>query len=1401
MSSSMFKDETIDNALLERLLDADFHEEVPSAALAQNEPFKEFPLTDIQRGYFMGRNPDIVLGGSSCQFYYEVDCDRLNVLQYQSAWQKVIQRHPMLRAIVLSVTGQKVLENVPSLVVPFHDLSLAENATSVIDAIRSRITQSTRPHDRWPLFDVEVSRLETGRYRIHLGFDLLIADQHSILTVMQEVATLYRNPDAILAPVDYSFREYVLHREHIESVEYSEAQAYWMSRLDALPLSPELPLLSPLHLVEKPKYQRITRHIEQKTWGRVKNLAADIGVTPSTILLALFSEALCYLSETQHFSLNMTMFNRQPVHPAIDKVVGDFTTNLLFAVDLRQKGSRREFIKKIQADLWRDIEHSSFSGIEVMAQLARKAGHLDPPLMPVVFTSTLSQVDTELFSSANTQLGTPIYHAAQTPQAILDNQLLEWEGQLQINWDITINALDIDIATTLLDHYTSLIEDLVNSEHSLDDNIVKAIDPEQCLIVPVLEAQPAYRRLTDMWLDTLEESVSQPALKTKSTTWTHRQLAERVSGIAYSLTQAGIVEGNKVCIAIEKSVDQIAVCLAVSVLGAVYVPIDIEQPEARIAKILLDLQPDAVVVANNGLKNSGDKSQLMLNAHAAAAEATLFLDVSDIPNRDYKELFAYPEAVADSLAYIIYTSGSTGVPKGVCIHHQAAINTCLDINRRFGLNAEDCMFGLSALHFDLSVFDIFAILGIGASIALPDPDELQNPKHWAEICRQCRVTLWNSVPALWSLMVGYLRINDTGELLSIRVAMLSGDWIPLSLVPETRSVFPKIDFYSLGGATEASIWSIYYPIQQLDQKWSSIPYGKGLGGQQVFVLNKALELVPPGKTGDIYIAGKGLATGYYQDPDKTEQHFLTHPRTGLALYRTGDLGCYYHDGNIEFKGRSDSQLKVNGYRVELGEIARAIIDFSTVLDAVVVPVDRSGKTQLVAFVKVDETAASCSADATQNPDQSSTDWRDLSLLKKHLQTQLPAYMLPDQWQVVSQYPLTSNGKLDVSALKRMIPAASTGSITSQLKVNPQQNTVEMETSGKASSPLVGLPESPHLAEKDALSHEVLTIVAQVLKVDRVGLDDNLVSLGASSVELIALASEIENFAGQRPPLPELARAVQLADLVALVRELMPSGGYSAPLYPGENSFRRYLEKTPLITDAESRRLFKTSVLPPQFSGEVVSLHDDSTPVNKRQSWRSFSAQPTSLDQLSQMLRPLRQYYVEGQKKHHYASAGGQYPIEIYLFNDAEKIQGLKPGRYFYDAQIHALKACGAAKSAQVFSALSGRNSDWLKDAHFLICMVIRMDTIVPLYEAASLPFSLIECGAVSQLLEQSASAFEMGLCQVGDMSLERLGKQLGLTQDRMCLHALAGGAVDSTQLSQWKALSVSYSQTMVEGEL
>jgi amino acid adenylation domain-containing protein len=334
------------------------------------------------------------------------------------------------------------------------------------------------------------------------------------------------------------------------------------------------------------------------------------------------------------------------------------------------------------------------------------------------------------------------------------------------------------------------------------------------------------------------------------------------------------------------------------------------------------------------------------------------------------------------------------------ITHRAAMNTIIDVNRRFEIRQQDRFFALSSLSFDLSVYDIFGALSAGAAIVIPSPASAPTPGYWLSLADERGVTIWNSVPALLEMAVAHLEQTKGPGPASLRLGLLSGDWIPISLPARVHRCLPGCALVGLGGATEASIWSNFHGIETVDPSWKSIPYGRPLRNQEFHILDGDMKACPHGARGELYIGGRGVALGYWRDPKRTAASFVPYPETGQRLYRTGDHGRLMPNGEIEFLGRVDTQVKIRGYRVELGEI-EATLALHPGVQCAVATVDRRDSTdgRLVAYV-VAKPGCNITGDD----------------LRKHLAGFVPIYMVPSVIHLIRAIPLSSNGKIDRKAV-------------------------------------------------------------------------------------------------------------------------------------------------------------------------------------------------------------------------------------------------------------------------------------------------------------------------------------------------------------------------------------------------
>lgn len=480
-----------------------------------------------------------------------------------------------------------------------------------------------------------------------------------------------------------------------------------------------------------------------------------------------------------------------------------------------------------------------------------------------------------------------------------------------------------------------------------------------------------------------------PAVLTAGRQLTYREFGSRVNQIGRRLRELGVRPNRLVAVVMDKGWEQIVGVHGVLTAGGAYLPVDAHTPAERLAVILERGEVEIVLT----------QSTVDERTRWPAGVRTLCVD------RDFDGLDDTPlpsVASPEDLAYVIFTSGSTGVPKGVMVEHHSAVNLVTESNRAFGIGQDDRCLALSGLHFDLSVYDAFGLLSAGGAVVVPDPSPKPDPGHWSTLMERFDVTFWNSVPALMEMLVLYLELTRREQRVrSLRNAVLGGDWIPVALPPRITAICPDIRLYSIGGPAEAVVWAARYPIERVDPAWTSIPYGRGVTNQELHILDEQLRPCPVWVAGEMYvISDVGLARGYWRDEERTARQFVVLP-SGRRGYATGDLGRFLPDGELEFLGRKDFQVKIQGVRIELGDIEAAICAHPGVTAAVVVASGRPRELPVLrAYVVLADPHAAV----------------DVPGLREFLAAKLPAYMVPNMITLLDALPLTGNGKVDRRAL-------------------------------------------------------------------------------------------------------------------------------------------------------------------------------------------------------------------------------------------------------------------------------------------------------------------------------------------------------------------------------------------------
>ncbi|MET7640820.1 amino acid adenylation domain-containing protein [Streptomyces sp. NPDC005438] len=946
-----------------------------TAAPATGDPGEPFDLTAVQRAYWQGRADEQVLGGVGCHVYFEFDQDAARAVAadpLEATVRDLVRRHEMLRARVDEDGRQRVLPVSPWPGPTVTDLRHTTDVDGELARVRRERSHRRLDVARGEVFDVALTLLPDGGTRVHLQLDLIVGDVMSLEILFRELAAGLAGQRPGPAP-GVRFAEYLAIRPARRAEEH---RRWWHDRLADLPLGPALPLAADPSTLTRPRFHRRSHLVPHARWARFSEVCRSYGCTPSVALATAYAEVLANWSDGGHFLLNLPVFDRQDVHPDIDRVIADFTSLVLVPVDCTRPAPFAERTEAVAQSVREALAHADHSGVDVARDLSRRH-QLATPAAPVVFTSTLG---TRLFDAEVTDhLGSPVYAVSQTPQVHLDHQVYETPEGVLLVWDAVDDLFPAGTLDAMFATYQQFVESLALTT-TWEHQARFPLPAEQRAVRDKVNSTQAPYPPRTLGADLAERALERPgapAVIDGERTLSYRELWSMSLRVGGWLTAHGVTPGSRVTVRLPRSAEAVAAVLGVHAAGAAYVPVGVDQPPARRERIRERCAP-----------------------------------VREIDEECLAEALAHPHPLSGPVetdphgaAYVFFTSGSTGAPKGVEVSHAAARNTVRCLVDRAGVGPEDRVLAVSAMAFDLSVFDVFGVLGAGGTLVVVPPESWRDARVWCDLVRRHRVTLWNSVPALLEMLLTAAEGPAHGDALrSLRLALVSGDWVGLNLSARLHAR-AGARLTALGGATEAAIWSNAMDVPvTVPPDWVSVPYGYPLRAQRFRVVDPLGRDRPDWAVGELWIGGAGVALGYAGDPTLTAERFVE--ADGERWYRTGDMGRYRPDGALEFLGRRDQQVKVRGHRIELGEIDSALESDPEVAHAVsLVETGPDGHRRLLSVVVGRD---------GQRPDG--------RRLRRVVRALLPPSMVPELVVVADSLPLSSNGKVDRPALSARLGA-------------------------------------------------------------------------------------------------------------------------------------------------------------------------------------------------------------------------------------------------------------------------------------------------------------------------------------------------------------------------------------------
>jgi amino acid adenylation domain-containing protein len=1056
-------------------------------SVPRNPAANSFPLSFAQqRLWFLDRlQPNTSLYNIPTALHLKFP---LNVAALEQSLNEIVRRHETLRTTFAMINSEPVQVIAPPQKSPLRviDLRIFPALGREYEAQRLASEEAQRPFDleRGPLFRSTLLQLDEADYALLLTMHHIISDGWSINVLTRELGTLYAAysegqpsplPDLPIQYADFAqWQRHWLQGERLKSL-----LDYWGKQLDGAPMMLELPTDRP-----RPPVQSFRGAVQGFTLSpvvlsRLKALSQQDGVTLFMTLLAAFNVLLHRYTGQADLVVGTPIASRNLTQ--LEGLIGFFVNTLILRLDLSGNPTFHELLSRVRDVTLGAYAHQDLPFEKLVEELQPERSLSHNPLFQVMFTldsfSGTDKPPAQSKSPAEAPHTPPDTPASVTPvvngtsKFDLSLWMSETEKGLTGGLEYSTDLFDASLITNMIGHLQVLLEGIAaNPSQRLSDLPLLTEAERQRLLVEwnATEAEyPAEECLHELFESQVERTPDAVAAVFGDESLSYRELNARANQLSHHLQRIGVGPDVLVGIAVERSLEMLVGLLGIMKAGGAFVPLDPSYPKERLSFMLEDSQVSVLLT----------QSRLSDRLPACAAKVVYIDAGREELERESRE---NPDAkvTPQNLAYVIYTSGSTGRPKGVMVAHRGLSNMAEAQLKTFGIGSQDRVLQFSSLSFDISIWDIVLALNSGATLCLESAESLRPGSGLTRLLRERGVTAMTLLPSVLATL-------SPEELPSVRTVIAGAEVCPADVAARWASGRRFVNGY---GPTEATIWATYADCQDGNRK---PPIGRPIANTQTYVLNSFLQPVPVGLPGELYIGGVGLARGYLHRPELTAERFIPHPfsRTpGERLYRTGDLVRRLPDGNIDFLGRVDLQVKVRGYRVELGEIESVIAEHPSVREVVVVAIHESfgGEKRLVAYL------------VPAHPDVSLT-----GELRDYLRDRLPEYMVPQAFVVLEALPLMPNGKVARQSL-------------------PAPELIRPELAEK------------YVAPRDAVEERLAEIWEEVLGLEQIGVNDNFFELGGHSLLATQVISRMRDAFNTDLPLQSIFESPTIAGLASII---------------------------------------------------------------------------------------------------------------------------------------------------------------------------------------------------------------------------------------------------------------------------
>jgi amino acid adenylation domain-containing protein len=1008
----------------------------------------------------------------------------LNVEALRKSFNEIVRRHEALRTTFAKRNGDAVQIVAPALnlTVPLLDLTDREPDLRQAEASRLIAEEAQRSFDlsKGPLVRCMLIRLDKEEHLLLLTLHHIISDGWSMNIIYRELGALYEAfsqgqpsplPDLPIQYADFADWQ----RKRLPDDALDKHLSYWKDQLTGVPAVLRLPADRPRPAVQNFKGACHTAMLPVSLSEGLKSLARGEGATLFMVLLAAFQVLLYRYSGQEEIVVGSPVAGRN--HSEIENLIGFFVNTLALHANFSNNPTFREMLGRVREIIIGGYDHQDLPFERLVEEMHPERDLSYSPVFQVMFA-----LENELEEHPKLSLLTltPLRVDASASQFDLTLFIDEKATGLAARVIYSTDLFDQATIARLLGHFQILLEGIVANP---DEYIVKlpllSESERRQIIVEWNDTASDYRQnlcvhqLFDIQAEKTPDSV---AVEFGNENITYGELRSRSNQLAHYLRSLGVGPDVLVAISVERSIAMVIGMLGILKSGGAYVPLDPSYPRERLDVMLTEMRTPVLLT-----------QQRFVDRMSHPKDEIFCLDSDWESIADLSGESPAFKMTSDNLAYIIYTSGSTGRPKGACIPHRAIMRLVLNTDY-ITLMPSDRIAQASNSSFDAATFEIWGALLNGACLVELTKDELLSSQKFAAKIRKKNI----SVLFLTTALFNKLSAEVPQAFSSLKFLLFGGEAVDPKWVKAVLNHGAPHRLIHVYGPTENTTFSTWYPVKDVTEEATTIPIGKPISNTQCYILDKHLQAVPPGIPGELYLGGDGLAWGYYKRPEVTSEKFIRNPfreTAGTSLYKTGDLARYLPNGDIEFLGRIDNQVKLRGFRIELDEIEVVLKQHSTVNDSVVIMrEDSPGEKRIVAYIVFDH----------QNR-------LDIKELRAFIQSKLPEYMVPSAFVVLNTLPLTPNGKVD----RKMLPL-------------PNQ--------------MQALSNNNFLAPRDAVERQLASIWKKALGLHSVGIRDKFFDIGGHSLLAVQVLSKINQWAGKEIPLAELFRSPTIEQLAGIIRQ-------------------------------------------------------------------------------------------------------------------------------------------------------------------------------------------------------------------------------------------------------------------------